>query len=214
MSAARVFLVDASQLFRDGLRRLLEDHGCTVVGQASSLNAAADRLPATDTADMVVFDFVPDEDCGGAIERLRAASPATKLVVLTSDLSRKALTAAIGWSVHSYLPKDMSAEALVRSFDLIMLDQQIFPTKLMIEMQQEADATAGSLRAQKGLSARELEILRALVGGKSNKAIARDLNIAEATVKVHLKALLRKVRVSNRTQAAIWAMNQGLERVA
>jgi two-component system nitrate/nitrite response regulator NarL len=75
----------------------------------------------------------------------------------------------------------------------------------------EAPGPSDAAGAARGLSPRELQILRALVNGRSNKAIARELSISEATVKVHLKALLRKVRVNNRTQAAVWALNQGLD---
>jgi two-component system, NarL family, nitrate/nitrite response regulator NarL len=214
MKTLQLFLVDQSQLFRDGLRRLLDAQGCRVVGEAASLDALVEALAQSESADILVFDFAPDEDCARAIEQLRFAWPKTKLVVLSGDPTRKSLAKSIGWSVDSYLSKDMSAESLARVFELIMLDQQIFPTKLMIEMQAAAERPAGELVMKPGLSPREVEILKALVDGKSNKAIARDLAITEATVKVHLKALLRKVRVNNRTQAAVWALNQGLSRIA
>jgi two-component system, NarL family, nitrate/nitrite response regulator NarL len=214
MGLLRLYLVDGSQLFRDGLRRLLEAQGCQVAGEAPSLEAAAATLDPAEPVDLVVFDVRPDGDCGGAVERVRLAWPTAKLVVLSSDVGRKSLMRAIGWGVDAYLSKDMTAQALARSFDLVMLGQQIFPTRLMIEMQEQQPAIGSDIRARTGLSPRELEILRALVEGKSNKAIARELNITEATVKVHLKALLRKVRVNNRTQAAVWALNQGFERIA
>jgi two-component system nitrate/nitrite response regulator NarL len=133
-------------------------------------------------------------------------------VILTADRSRGSLMKAVGWSVDSYLFKDMSPDALARSFQLVMLGQQIFPTKLMLSMLgTPATGTAPSTpaAAPNGLSPREVQILRHLMNGHSNKAIARELSISEATVKVHLKALLRKVRVNNRTQAAVWALNNG-----
>jgi two-component system nitrate/nitrite response regulator NarL len=142
------------------------------------------------------------------MQQIRAKHPHLKIVVLTADRSRDALMRAIDWSVDSYLLKDMSVEALVCSFQHVMLGQQIFPTRLMLSANFAA-ASAEPVRAQDGLSPRELQILRCLTTGMSNKAIARELNISEATVKVHLKALLRKVRVSNRTQAAVWALNHG-----
>jgi two-component system, NarL family, nitrate/nitrite response regulator NarL len=132
-------------------------------------------------------------------------------VVLTSDRSSGAIGKAIGWSVDAYLLKDTSPDALTRSLQLVMLGQQIFPTRLMAALlHTEAEPAAESLGgASTNLSPREAQILRHLTSGDSNKAIARALAISEATVKVHLKALLRKVRVSNRTQAAVWAMNNG-----
>jgi two-component system nitrate/nitrite response regulator NarL len=217
MAHIRLFLVDGSQLFRDGLKRLLECHDCTVVGQAPSLGHAAALLASGVAADLLVFDPVHEEDGTAEMKALRSAWPELKLVVLTASGARQTLAQAIECAVDSYLLKDMAPEALARSFQLIMLGQQIFPTRLMMSMMRdgaEADAGQPALRATSGLSPRELQILRLLVNGESNKAIARELAITEATVKVHLKALLRKVRVNNRTQAAVWAINQGLDRGA
>jgi two-component system nitrate/nitrite response regulator NarL len=109
----------------------------------------------------------------------------------------------------------MAADALSRSLELVMLGQQIFPTRLMLGTmlaEAEGDTRNAALRASSGLSPRELEILRMLVNGESNRAIARELTVTEATIKVHLRSLLRKVRVNNRTQAAVWAINNGFER--
>ena len=107
----------------------------------------------------------------------------------------------------------MSSEALVVSLRLVDLGEKVFPTKLATMITSgQIDPTAAEVRASsvKGLSKREGEIMRCLVHGESNKVIARQLGITEATVKVHLKAVLRKLNVSNRTQAAIWAVRNGL----
>jgi two-component system nitrate/nitrite response regulator NarL len=90
---------------------------------------------------------------------------------------------------------------------LVMLGEKVFPTNLasmLLDMN-----TVSPQHSIRGVSPREQEILQALVTGASNKVIAYKLNITEATVKVHLKTLLRKIDVNNRTQAAIWAMNNG-----
>jgi two-component system, NarL family, nitrate/nitrite response regulator NarL len=218
MKPLRVVLVDPSQLFCDGLRRLFEAYGCEVVAQSPSLQDAVHVLATSTAGDMLIFDFADDDNCGPVIEQLRFAWPSIKYVVLTGNTSRKALARAIGWAVDSYLSKDMSAEVLIQSCKFIMLGQQIFPTKLMMSMSDDGAEVAAEdgrrIGSAHGLSPREVEILRALSSGKSNKEIARALAISEATVKVHLKALLRKVRVNNRTQAAVWAVEKGIERVA
>jgi two-component system nitrate/nitrite response regulator NarL len=217
MTATRLFLVDRSLLFRDALRRAFSSDGWQIVGETATLADAVEPLAIAGAVDLIVFDFAPNENCGSTLEELRQLCPEVKVAVLTSEANRKALANAAEWAVDAYLLKDLSAEAVARSFQLIMLGQQIFPTKLMISMLHEkAEPTYGAIGGAQTttLSPRELEILRALVNGKSNKAIARDLNVAEATVKVHLKALLRKVRVHNRTQAAVWALNQGVKYVA
>jgi two-component system nitrate/nitrite response regulator NarL len=214
MPSLRLFLVDRSPLFRDGLRQILNAQGCEVAGEASTLAIAPTRLAECGPVDVVAFDPAPGEECAGAIERLRRDWPTAKLVVLSGDLSRDAIAKAIAWSVDAYLSKDMSPRALAGSFELIVLGQQIFPTTLMLELREASARKGEASGAPAGLSARELELLRALVKGKSNKAIARDLAITEATVKVQLKTLLKKVRVNNRTQAAVWALGQGIHRVA
>jgi two-component system nitrate/nitrite response regulator NarL len=216
MQAVRLFLVDPNQLFRDGLKRLLDGNDHVVVGEARSLREGTVTLAGTGPVDLLVLDPADEagEDFSSVLHQTRAVLPGTRIVVLTGDHSRQALARAIEWGVDSYLLKDMSAEALTRSFQLVVMGQQIFPTKLMMSMMQdvaEAPGPSDAAGAARGLSPRELQILRALVNGRSNKAIARELSISEATVKVHLKALLRKVRVNNRTQAAVWALNQGLD---
>jgi two-component system, NarL family, nitrate/nitrite response regulator NarL len=217
MTATRLFLVDRSLLFREALQRVVGADGWQVVGEAATLASAVERVGTFGAVDLIVFDFAPEEECGSTLGHLRQVCPAAKFVVLTSEVSRQSLAKAVEWAVDAYLLKDLSAEALARSFQLIMLGQQIFPTKCMMSMlYDQSEQSYGALDGVQtsGLSPRELQILRALVNGKSNKAIARDLNVAEATVKVHLKALLRKARVHNRTQAAVWALNQGITHVA
>jgi two-component system nitrate/nitrite response regulator NarL len=206
MDCIGLFLVDPNQLFREGLKHLLNGHACAVVGEARTLGEAEPVLGPP--AQVLVMDFDEEalELAAVQLPQIRAKHPHLKIVVLTAERSRDALMRAIEWSVDSYLLKDMSVEALVCSFQHVMLGQQIFPTRLMLSAG-FAGGSAEPLRTQDGLSPREFQILRCLTTGMSNKAIARELSISEATVKVHLKALLRKVRVSNRTQAAVWALN-------
>jgi two-component system nitrate/nitrite response regulator NarL len=230
-----VILIDPDRLFREGIKRILEESAYRTVGEARSLAEARAGLAAAGRVDLVALD-VADWEAEGIAEflgalrgRFEGGRPESgrpesgkaesgrpegvKIVVLTSDRSRGAIGKAIGWAVDAYLLKDMSPEALTRSLQLVMLGQQIFPTRLMASLlhaEPAEPALEGVGGPSKGLSPREVQILRHLMSGYSNKAIARELSISEATVKVHLKALLRKVRVSNRTQAAVWALNNGL----
>jgi two-component system nitrate/nitrite response regulator NarL len=220
LTAHNVVLIDPSQLFREAIRRLLDRNFFAVVGEARSLAEALDQLALGQRIDLITFDIAgieAAEPTAEQIDALRDRFPAVKLVVLTGNRSRDALARAIGWSIDSYLTKDMSPEALSRSLQLVMLGQQIIPTGLMSAVLQSAETQRHAVADMidgpaHGLSAREMQILRFLMSGHSNKAIARELQISEATVKVHLKALLRKIRASNRTQAAVWALNNGLTR--
>jgi two-component system nitrate/nitrite response regulator NarL len=133
--------------------------------------------------------------------------PTARIVVLADDLSVEALRAAMGGGADGFLSKSVAPEALIQSLQLVTLGEKVFPTNLatmLLDMN-----VPGPQHSIRGLSPREQEILQALVTGASNKLIAIRLGITEATVKVHLKTLLRKIDVNNRTQAAIWAMNNG-----
>jgi two-component system, NarL family, nitrate/nitrite response regulator NarL len=142
------------------------------------------------------------------LRAIREVFPTAKIVVLADDLSVDVLRATMGAGADGFLIKTVSPEALIQSLQLIMLGEKVFPTNLA-SMLLELNNTPSPLTSIRGLSPREQEILQALVTGASNKVIAYKLGITEATVKVHLKTLLRKIDVNNRTQAAIWAMNNG-----
>ena len=144
----------------------------------------------------------------GDLHRLRDAYPDARIVVLASDLTVDALREAMNAGADGFLMKEVSPEALLQSLELVMLGEKVFPTNLAA-MLLDLTSAPTPLNSLRGLSSREQEILQPLVTGASNKLIAIRLGITEATVKVHLKTLLRKIDVNNRTQAAIWAMNNG-----
>jgi two-component system nitrate/nitrite response regulator NarL len=221
MEPIKVLLVDAHQLSREGLKRLLEGERCHVVGEAGSLDEARSHI-----ADGVIPEVlvVALEDHGGieqifAIERHREDFSLCKTIIIANSISRPLLTKALNAGIKACLLRDMSIEALTQSLHLVRLGQQVFPTAVTMmllgapsarEAPPEAIQNGAEPPARmRGLSAREAEILKCLSNGHSNKSIARALGISEATVKVHLKALLRKVHVQNRTQAAVWALANG-----
>jgi two-component system nitrate/nitrite response regulator NarL len=215
-----LFLIDPNQLFREGLRRLLNGEQFRVLGEARSLAEACaalrpEKRPDVAAPDLVLLDIegLDEETTPDLLMGLRGLIPQAKIVVLSAGCSRISLARAVAWSFDAYLLKDMSSETLTQSLQLVMLGQQIFPPGHMAPLlQTEPKARPPEPRdpSSKGLSPRETQILRHLANGCSNKAIARELNISEATVKVHLNALLRKVRAANRTQAAMWALNNGM----
>lgn len=116
-------------------------------------------------------------------------------------------------SLSGILTYDLSADAFVQSLRLICAGERVFPRELTVERRPEGPSSAADVRSDNSrLSPREREVLSHLVDGHSNKAIGRLLGMTEATVKVHLKSVLRKIRVENRTQAAIWALSHLPER--
>ncbi|MFV3126039.1 LuxR C-terminal-related transcriptional regulator [Niveispirillum sp. KHB5.9] len=211
MSMQTVILIDANKLFREGLSRLLLDVPFQVTAEYASVDEA--MADPSVRAELVLVD--PGEDMGALarIGQLRQQRPEAPVVILTGGLDARRLTQALEAGVSGYLMKDMSADALAQSLRLVMMGEKVFPThlaELLVTGQVQPQPATEITALRKGLSQRETQILRCLIDGDSNKIIAGSLGITEATVKVHLKSLLRKINAVNRTQAAIWAMNNGL----
>jgi len=204
-SSSRTILIEPNRLFRQGLKHLLADT-CFEVGAEFNTVELALEAGATGAVPDLVISGQPVKD-EADLRVLREVFPTARIVVLADDLSVDVLRAAMGGGADGFLIKSVSPEALIQSLQLVMLGEKVFPTNLAAML---LDMTAVSPpHSIRGLSPREQEILQALVTGASNKMIANKLGIMEATVKVHLKTLLRKIDVNNRTQAAIWAMNNG-----
>jgi two-component system nitrate/nitrite response regulator NarL len=202
MTASRTILIEPNRLFRQGLKHLLAGTRFEVEVEFSTMEQAVDGAVASG---LVIIGEVSKEP--GDLHRLRDAYPDARIVVLAIDLTVDALRDAMNTGADGFLMKDVSPEALIQSLELIMMGEKVYPTNLaamLLDLN-----SAPSPNSTRGLSPRELEILQALVTGASNKLIAIRLGITEATVKVHLKTVLRKVDVGNRTQAAVWALNNG-----
>ncbi|MCG5243239.1 LuxR C-terminal-related transcriptional regulator [Azospirillum doebereinerae] len=207
MTSVTTFLVDPNRLFREGMKRLFDGSRFDVIGEAAAI-----RDSASSEAQLVLIDPALSEIAAETFHALREAHPKARLVVLTGELDAQRLAAALRAGADGYLRKDIASESLMQSLTLVMMGEKVFPTELaalLIAGQGETMITSQPTQ-RKGLSQRETQILRCLLNGNSNKMIANHLGITEATVKVHLKSLLRKINASNRTQAAIWAMNNGV----
>ncbi|HEY4134318.1 MAG TPA: response regulator transcription factor [Alphaproteobacteria bacterium] len=208
-------IIEGNRLFREGLKYLLAGSQFEIRLEADSFESANDSIREGFLPELIVLDFQDDD--GLAVENirhLRGNLRHARIVVLTYSLSAKKLAKALEAGADSYLLSDMSPEALIQSLALTMLGEKVFPTnlaKLLIDGR--IDFANGDRPFSSGtLSEREIQILRCLANGDPNKMIANRLNITEATVKVHLKGLLRKINVCNRTQAAIWAVGQGIDK--
>jgi two-component system nitrate/nitrite response regulator NarL len=164
---------------------------------------------------IVLVDF---PDSGEAVTegtgQIRAATPPTRIVVLTETVRLSRLGEALSAGADGYLLKNMSADALHQSLRLVLLGEKVFPTDLAsLLTSNRIVATDDAAQADhvSGLTEREVQILGCLLNGAQNKQIANELQISDGTVKVHLKTILKKIGVQNRTQAAIWALSQGMK---
>jgi two-component system, NarL family, nitrate/nitrite response regulator NarL len=213
-SKVSLLISDENRLFREGIRRILASRKMEIVGEVRSLVEALEslRTPSCD-ANLLLCD--PSTDTQREFETMKIIAqefPGLRIVLLTDRIAPPWLDKAVAAGASGFLPKDISADALRFSLELVLLGEEIFPTlHSLLEPKSQPQPISMSPSApdqsrQVPLSARESQILGCLVNGLPNKTIARNLNMAEATVKVHLKALLRKINARNRTQAAIWGM--------
>ena len=203
MTSSRTILIEANRLFRQGLKHLLADTRFAVEEEFGTIEQAVGGAPGCGL--VIIGDA---GKAAGNLHQIRDAYPDARVVVLVSELSVDNLRETMNTGADGFLMKDVSPEALIQSLELVMMGEKVFPTNLAA-MLLDLSSAPSSMNSVRGLTQREQEILQALVTGSSNKVIAYTLGITEATVKVHLKTLLRKIDVNNRTQAAIWAMNNG-----
>jgi len=212
-----VYLLGKHELFREGLRRILADSEYNVRKSSSELEDVMETEPDPTSSTLFIIDCSAETSEFDATRRLRAKHPSAWVVLIADDHDVNRIVQAFEAGVHGYLEKTMQCGPLVGALKLITLGEKILPFRLIEAFSDPTrrvpHPTWDHGDVTHNLSDRELEILRCLISGDANKLMARRLNITEATVKVHIKAILRKLRVMNRTQAAIWALSRGLDRV-
>ena len=219
-------LVGKKILLREGLAKILHSANFRIL---ASVSCADDLLPSKLQLQQPLFLVVhTGNDFDVAIEQieiLRDQYPGGRIAIVADHYRLGELVSAFRAGANGYFVDVMTCDVFIKSMELVMMGETIFPPPfLSFVLGPEGDHLGeGVLRKEKNqailvttqdmltpqLSAREKSILRCLIEGDSNKCIARKIDIAEATVKVHVKAILRKIGVQNRTQAAIWGMNNG-----
>lgn len=193
-------------LLCEGLRYLLSGNGMDVAAVASPADIPA---PADNHLHVVLIDESLVRNEPDLCKDIRSNHIEAKLVILADRFDFEAVVGAVQQGIDGYLVRDISPEPLVGALRLIALGEKVLPSEMAIHLGELRYPRAPDL-TDVNLSDREVEVLRFLVRGSANKVIGRRLGICEATVKVHVKAALRKIHVANRTQAAIWAVQRGL----
>jgi two-component system nitrate/nitrite response regulator NarL len=148
----------------------------------------------------------------GLRERHDSLRDDPRVVVLADQLCLADMARLLNAGADGYLVNELSAEAFSLSLLLVMQGEKVLPSTLagVLANERGEASQAPLLQGQRHLTERETQILRCLLNGHSNKHIARALTISEGTVKVHLKSLMKKIAAANRTQAALWARNNGI----
>lgn len=212
---ATLLLIDDHPLLRRGVAQLLElEDDLQLVGETGEPEEGL-RLATELDPDMILLDLnMPGMDGIETLTRLREADFAGRIVMFTVSDHEEDVVAALRAGADGYLLKDMDPDDMVRQLRQAGLGRMVISeslTALLAEAlrNQRAKPAAPDIHS---LTQREREILRELAAGQSNKLIARRLDITEGTVKVHVKHLLKKLNLRSRVEAAVWAVQEGIER--
>jgi NarL family two-component system response regulator LiaR len=211
MNVIRILVVDDHAILRKGLQALLAtEDDLAVVGEAHD-GAEAEREVQRLAPDVVLMDLVmPGVDGVEAIRRILALRPQTRVLVLTSFSSDDKVFAAIKAGAMGYHLKDSDPEALVQAIREVGRGESSLHPAIARKVLQELAQPSGQVPSADPLTEREVEVLRLVARGCSNREIADILVIGEVTVRTHMSNILGKLHLASRTQAALWALRQGL----
>lgn len=211
MESITVLLIDDHRVVRQGLRDFLElQDDIEVVGEAGSgeegIQLARDLLP-----DIVLMDLVmPGIDGVETTRQVKMVSPSSKVIVLTSFSDDNKVFPAIKAGAISYLLKDISPEDLAHAIRAAQRNEAVLHPEVAAKLMQEFSAPRSSEAPVDQLTPREMDVLRLVAKGMSNKEIADTLIISEKTTKTHLSNILSKLHLADRTQVAIYALRKRL----
>jgi len=213
----RLLLIDDHALVRKGLEELLRSRGVEVVAAAGSGEEGIKQALAL-SPEVILLDIkMPVMNGIETLERLRASNVMVPILMLTMSRDDDDLRAALRGGAAGYLLKDMNPEDLVPALEAALRVDNVVAKEMVgsltrIVQGQSNEAPRRSAAPLSELTPREMEILSHVAEGQSNKMIARALNITDGTVKLHVKAILRKLGVHSRVEAAVIAVEQGLGR--
>ena len=207
MDGVTVLIADDHPVVRRGLRTFLDlQEGVSVLGEAAT-GAEAVAMVEELVPDVVLMDLVmPDLDGIEAARRIRDVSPSTKVIVLTSYAEDEKIFPAIKAGAAGYLLKDVEPDEIADGIRRVHRGEALLHPKIAARVMREVTAE----KEADVLTARELDVLRALARGLSNKAIAEELVVSEKTIKTHVSNILAKLHLADRTQAALYAVRERL----
>jgi DNA-binding NarL/FixJ family response regulator len=218
-------IIGKSALLREGIARILRSANFRTMTSVSCID---DLPPGTlQPQDLLVLMIHTGSEFEAVIEQLefvRDRNPGVRIAIVADHYRLDEMTAAFRAGANGYFVDVMTCDVFIKSIELMMMGETVFPQAPLMSFVLESGSdnykkveaqgagepailVTADDRMKLQLSPREKSILECLIEGDSNKSIARKIDVAEATVKVHVKAILRKIRVQNRTQAAIWAIN-------
>jgi DNA-binding NarL/FixJ family response regulator len=213
MSPTRVLIVDDHAIFRQGLRKLFDEHSdFAVVGEAAS-GAEAVAAVKQHTPDVLLLDLQLGDMTGLDVLRRLGTGIKTKTILLGADIQRSDELTAILLGASGVVGKYSASETLFRSIRVVMEGEMWVKREVIAEligMLRGREGTPGDALGHFGLTARELEIVKAVVQGMGNREISESLGISQFTVKHYMTRIFDKLLVANRVELALFATRQGL----
>lgn len=193
----KVLVADDHSLFREGLQHVLAEFDDTLeMLQAADCKSALDSAAAHPDLDLVLLDLnMPGMNGLDALERFCSRFPALPVVILSASTRRADMRRALDLGAMGFVPKDVTGRQMIQALRLVLEGSVYVPPALVRNPEPQ----------QARLTERQSEVLKLMAQGQSNKEIARALDLAEATVKMHITAIMKLLQVSNRTQAVLAA---------
>jgi two-component system nitrate/nitrite response regulator NarL len=208
-----VNLISSNAIAREGLSRIIESEGFEIAQAVGSVEEVDWSDCAPDHLNLL--DITDRHDQINAVSYITSSVPGACCIVLSDNFNFEVMMECFNSGASGYITKDMPCSPLITSLRLAAMGQKIIPPHVIDVLSRQGPAFAESPNTEQdlqsaNLSQREIDVLCCLMAGYPNKIIARQLEVTEATVKVHVKAILRKLNVGNRTQAAMWASSHGV----
>jgi len=207
----RVLIADDHAIVRNGIAALLAtEKDIEVIGEASNGKEAVFAVQELQP-DVILMDLVmPEMDGIQAIQQIRIKDPQARILVMTSFATDEMVFPAIKSGALGYLLKDSSPEELVTAIHQVFRGEPSLHPQIARRVLQEISQPPTQTRTEEPLTEREVEVLKLIARGMSNQEIAEQLVISETTVRTHVSRILGKLHLASRTQAALYALKEGL----